>query len=61
MHSSSPILGIGDNAPDFALAELGTDSAKMLSDLRGCTVLVILASQHWDPVCEELAGMYSGA
>ncbi|HZE08003.1 MAG TPA: (2Fe-2S)-binding protein [Gemmatimonadaceae bacterium] len=61
MHSASPILGIGDTAPDFPLAENGDgDSPKMLSDLRGSTVLVILASPHWDPVSEELAGMYCG-
>src|SRR6266513_3399510 len=58
MHTTSPILGIGDAAPDFALMELGADSAQKLSDLRGSTVLVILASAHWDPVKEELAGMY---
>src|SRR5256714_12811548 len=59
MHTSSPMLGIGDAAPDFALMELGADSSQMLSDLRGSTVLVILASAHWDPVKEELAGMYA--
>jgi xanthine dehydrogenase YagT iron-sulfur-binding subunit len=53
------MLGVGDTAPDFALMESGTDSAQMLSDLRGSTVLVILASAHWDPVKEELAGMYA--
>jgi xanthine dehydrogenase YagT iron-sulfur-binding subunit len=60
MHTTSPILGIGDAAPDFALMESGSDSSQMLSDLRGSTVLVILASAHWDPVKEELAGMYAG-
>lgn len=60
MDSSSPILGIGDTAPDFGLAQQDADAAKMLSDLRGSTVLVILASPHWDPVSDELAGMYSG-
>src|SRR2546423_14161271 len=59
MHTSSPMLGVGDAAPDFALVELGADSSQMLSDLRGSTVLVILASAHWDPVKEELAGMYA--
>ena len=59
MHTTSPILGIGDAAPDFALMELGTDSAQKLSDLRGSTVLVILASAHWDPAKEDLAGMYA--
>ncbi len=58
MHSSSPVLGIGDPAPEFLLAEPVGDSLK-LSDLRGSTVLVIVASPHWDPVSEELAGMYS--
>src|SRR4051794_3362228 len=58
MHTSSPMLGIGDAAPDFALMEPGADPSQMLSDLRGSTVLVILASGHWDPVREELAGMY---
>ena len=59
MHPSSPILGIGDAAPDFALMEPSADSSQMLSDLRGSTVLVILASAHWDPVKDELAGMYA--
>lgn len=59
MHPSSPTLGIGDAAPDFALLEPSADSWQMLSDLRGSTVLVILASAHWDPVKEELAGMYA--
>jgi xanthine dehydrogenase YagT iron-sulfur-binding subunit len=59
MHTTSPILGIGDAAPDFALMEPGADSSQMLSDLRGSTVLVILESAHWDPVKEELAGMYA--
>jgi xanthine dehydrogenase YagT iron-sulfur-binding subunit len=61
MHSASPMLGIGETAPDFALAKNGDgDSPKMLSDLRGSTLLLILASPHWDPVSEELAGMYCG-
>jgi len=59
MHTSSPMLGIGDAAPDFTLMGPGVDSSQMLSDLRGSTVLVILASAHWDPVKEELAGMYA--
>jgi xanthine dehydrogenase YagT iron-sulfur-binding subunit len=59
MHTSSPMLGIGDAAPDFAFMESGADSSQMLSDLRGSTVLVILTSAHWDPVKEELAGMYA--
>jgi xanthine dehydrogenase YagT iron-sulfur-binding subunit len=53
------MLGIGDAAPDFALIQSGADSSQMLSELRGSTVLVILASAHWDPVQEELAGMYA--
>src|SRR5882724_8049900 len=61
MHTSSPMLGIGDAVPDFALMEPGANSSQMLSDLRGSTVVVILASAHWDPVKEELAGMYAGA
>jgi xanthine dehydrogenase YagT iron-sulfur-binding subunit len=59
MHTSSPMLGIGDAAPDFPLAEPAGDSSQMLSDLRGSTALLILASAHWDPVKEELAGMYA--
>ncbi|HEY3746534.1 MAG TPA: 2Fe-2S iron-sulfur cluster-binding protein [Gemmatimonadaceae bacterium] len=59
MQISSSMLGIGDAAPDFALMEPGADSSQMLSDLRGSTVLVILASAHWDPVKDELAGMYA--
>jgi xanthine dehydrogenase YagT iron-sulfur-binding subunit len=59
MLTSSPMLGIGDRAPDFEVMESGDDSSQMLSDLRGSTVLVILASAHWDPVKEELAGMYA--
>ena len=59
MHTTSPMLGIGDAVPDFALMEAGADSSQRLSDLRGSTVLVILASAHWDPVKEELAGMYA--
>ena len=53
------MLGIGDPAPDFALVAPGADSSQKLSDLRGSTVLVILDSAHWDPVKEELAGMYA--
>ena len=59
MQTSSPMLGIGDPAPDFALMAPGADSSQKLSDLRGSTVLVILDSAHWDPVKEELAGMYA--
>jgi xanthine dehydrogenase YagT iron-sulfur-binding subunit len=59
MQTTSPMLGIGDPAPDFALMEPSVDSSQMLSDLRGSTVLVILASAHWDPAKEELAGMYA--
>ena len=59
MHTTSPMLGIGDAVPDFALMEAGADSSQRLSDLRGSTVLVILASAHWDPVKEELGGMYA--
>src|SRR5438105_10168373 len=59
METSSPMLGIGDPAPDFALMASGADSSQKLSDLRGSTVLVIFDSAHWDPVKEELAGMYA--
>ena len=59
MQTSSPMLGIGDPAPDFALMAPRADSSQKLSDLRGSTVLVILDSAHWDPVKEELAGMYA--
>jgi xanthine dehydrogenase YagT iron-sulfur-binding subunit len=59
MQTTLPMLGIGDPAPDFGLIEPDADSARRLSDLRGSTVLVILASPHWDPVKEELAGMYA--
>src|SRR5205814_8676218 len=59
MQTSSPMLGIGDPAPDFALMAPRADSSQKLSDLRGSTVLLILDSAHWDPVKEELAGMYA--
>lgn len=59
MPSSSPLLGIGGIAPDFALAVPSAESPLKLSGLRGSTVLLIFASPHWDPVDDELAAMYS--
>jgi xanthine dehydrogenase YagT iron-sulfur-binding subunit len=58
MHPDSP-LGVGDAAPDFALAVADGD-ATMLSDLRGDSVLLVLASPHWDPASEMLAALYPG-
>jgi xanthine dehydrogenase YagT iron-sulfur-binding subunit len=59
--SPPPLLGVGDTAPDFEIAASNGDSPPLLSGLRGSTVVVVLESPHWDPVREELAGMYSGA
>jgi xanthine dehydrogenase YagT iron-sulfur-binding subunit len=56
MQLDSP-LGVGDAAPDFALA-LADGDATRLSDLRGDSVLLILASPHWDPAYEMLAAQY---
>jgi xanthine dehydrogenase YagT iron-sulfur-binding subunit len=53
-------LGVGDAAPDFALAVADGDAAT-LSDFRGDSVLLVLASPHWDPACEMLAAQYPGA
>ena len=58
MQPDSP-LGVGDAAPDFALAVADGD-ATMLSDLRGDSVLLVLASPHWDPASEMLAALYPG-
>jgi xanthine dehydrogenase YagT iron-sulfur-binding subunit len=58
MHLDSP-LGVGDAAPDFPLAVADGD-ATMLSDLRGDSVLLVLASPHWDPASEMLAALYPG-
>jgi xanthine dehydrogenase YagT iron-sulfur-binding subunit len=58
MQLDSP-LGVGDAAPDFALAVADGD-ATMLSDLRGGSVLLVLASPHWDPASEMLAAQYPG-
>ena len=52
-------LGVGDAAPDFPLAVAAGD-ATMLSDFRGDSVLVVLASPHWDPACDMLAAHYPG-
>jgi len=57
MQPDSP-LGVGDAAPDFALA-VADGEATMLSDLRGGSVLLVLASPHWDPASELLAAHYS--
>ena len=57
MQIDSP-LGIGDAAPDFALA--GEDATR-LSDLRGDRVLLVLTSSYWDPACETLHALYPGA
>ena len=59
MQPDSP-LGVGDAAPDFALA-VADGEATMLSDLRGGSVLLVLASPHWDPASEMLAARYPGA
>jgi len=56
MQPDSP-LGVGDAAPDFALA-VADGEATMLSDLRGGSVLLVLASPHWDPASELLAALY---
>ena len=56
MQPDSP-LGVGDAAPDFPLAVAEAD-ATMLSDLRGDSVLVVLASPHWDPANDLLAARY---
>jgi xanthine dehydrogenase YagT iron-sulfur-binding subunit len=56
MQPDSP-LGVGDTAPDFALAAADGE-ATMLSDLRGGSVLLVLASPHWDPASELLAAHY---
>jgi xanthine dehydrogenase YagT iron-sulfur-binding subunit len=58
MQLDSP-LGVGDAAPDFALAVADGD-ATMLSDLQGGSVLLVLASPHWDPASELLAAQYPG-
>ena len=58
MQLDSP-LGVGDAAPDFALAVADGD-ATMLSDLRGGSVLLVLASPHWDPASDMLAAQYPG-
>jgi xanthine dehydrogenase YagT iron-sulfur-binding subunit len=56
MQLDSP-LGVGDAAPDFALAD---ENATMLSHLRGDSVLLVLTSPHWDPASEMLAAHYPG-
>ncbi len=53
-------LGVGDAAPDFALA-VADGGASTLSDFRGGSVLLVLASPHWDPAIETLAAHYPGA
>jgi xanthine dehydrogenase YagT iron-sulfur-binding subunit len=58
MQPDSP-LGVGDAAPDFALAVADGD-ATMLSALRGDSVLLVLASPHWDPASEMLAALFPG-
>lgn len=58
MQLDSP-LGVGDAAPDFALAIVDGE-ATMLSDLRGGSVLLVLVSPHWDPASEMLAAQYPG-
>ncbi|HEX7980527.1 MAG TPA: (2Fe-2S)-binding protein [Gemmatimonadaceae bacterium] len=58
MQPDSP-LGVGHAAPDFALAVAAGDAA-MLSDLRGDSVLLVLASPHWDPASEMLTAHYPG-
>jgi len=59
MQLDSP-LGVGDAAPDFALAVADAD-ATSLSDFRGESVLLVLASPHWDPASEMLAARYPDA
>jgi xanthine dehydrogenase YagT iron-sulfur-binding subunit len=51
-------LGVGDAAPDFALADPVGGAASTLSALRGGPVLLVLASPHWDPARDELAALY---
>jgi xanthine dehydrogenase YagT iron-sulfur-binding subunit len=58
MQLDSP-LGVGDAAPDFAVA-VADEEATRLSDLRGGSVLLVLASSHWDPASELLAAHYPG-
>ena len=53
-------LGVGDAAPDFALASAGNTAQTMLASLRGGTVLLLLASPHWDPARDELPALYPG-
>ena len=51
-------LGVGDAAPDFALADPVGSAPSTLSALRGGTVLLVLASPYWDPARDELAALY---
>jgi xanthine dehydrogenase YagT iron-sulfur-binding subunit len=51
-------LGIGQAAPELALAASAGDAPSRLSELRGGTVLLILPSPHWDPARDELAALY---
>jgi xanthine dehydrogenase YagT iron-sulfur-binding subunit len=53
------VLGVGDAAPDFALT-VADGTATMLSDLRGDSTLLVLASPHWDPASDLLAALYPG-
>jgi xanthine dehydrogenase YagT iron-sulfur-binding subunit len=52
--------GVGDVAPDFALADSIGD-ATTLHGLHGEPVLLVLSSPHWDPARDELAARYPGA
>jgi xanthine dehydrogenase YagT iron-sulfur-binding subunit len=56
-HALTP-LGVGDSAPDFALASPSDGARTTLADYRGDTVLLVLASSHWDPAREELPALY---
>jgi len=60
MHPRSTTLGVGDAAPDFALADTGDHEHATLSSLRGRTVLLVFSSPHWDPARDELPGLYPG-
>ena len=57
--ASTP-LGVGDAAPDFALASPTHDARTTLSTLRGGTVILVFASPHWDPARDELPALYPG-